>query len=142
MMRKVILVAVMITLFTASFAMAGEKLSKDKVCALLGDCGDDMVAAAQEMAVQCQSMMEKAKALMEKGKMIRGQGIIWQDKEMEDSGQALYNTGKEMYDNAKSMNDVCALVIAEGEKAKEKAKTIRKSSDPVEKVPAGDKIPY
>lgn len=121
----VILVGLIFLLAAFSFAIAeekAEKIDKQKACDLLGNCGADMVKAAQSMLAECNSMMAEAEKLMNKGKMIRGQGLLWSDKEMEDEGMAIYNQGKKMFDEAKALSDTCKIIIEEGEKVKKKYK--------------------
>ncbi len=141
-MKRWMVVGVLLVMVMATAAMAENAKDKDAACALLGNCGNDMVESAKAMQVQCNKMMADAEKLMEKGKMIRGQGKLWQDKDMEAEGQNLYNQGKKMYDEAKTMSDTCALIIAEGEKTKKKYKYSGKKSDGKTKVPSGDHVPY
>ena len=136
------MVLTLIALFAFSaMAVAEEEMSKNQACALLGNCGNDIVQSAKAMQAECEKMMEKAKGLMDKGKMIRGQGMLWQDKEMETEGQSIYDQGKTMYDKAKAMSDACALLIAQGEQTRNKYKKFSKKSDEKEPNLQGDMIP-
>ena len=142
MRRAAVIMFVFVFVMAAVWAMAEDKMSKDEACALLGDCGEDMVKTAKAMQVACDKMIVESKKLMEKGKLIRGQGMIWQDKEMEGQGQALYDQGKKMYDQAKAMSDTCALVIAAGEQTQKKYKKASGKKDGKEPSPKGDHVPY
>jgi hypothetical protein len=142
-MKQILILMVMAFFLMASWAMAEEKMDKNEACDLIGDCGDDMVQAAKTMQAECQSLMAKATVLMDKGKMIRGQGLMWADKEMEADGMAIYTQGKKMYESAKDMNDVCELIIAEGEKTKKKYKSGKKSKGSDVSLPKGGEfVPY
>ncbi len=140
-MKRWMAISMMLVMLMVASAMAGDVKDKDAACALLGNCGSDMVESAKAMQVQCNKMMADAEKLMEKGKMIRGQGKLWQDKDMEAEGQNLYDQGKQMFDKAKAMSNTCALIIAEGEKTKKKYK-YGKTKDGKTKVPSGDHVPY
>jgi len=148
MMKRLLVISLGLVLVFALTVTAIAEDSKDKkmtqeeACALMGNCGNDMVSAAKSMQAECEKMMAKATALMEKGKMILGQGQLWQDKEMEAEGKAIYEQGKKMYDDAKTMSDTCSLIIAEGEKIKNKsAKIGEKPKDKKESQPKGDTLP-
>lgn len=134
--------AIMIILLAATMVMAEDKMAKDKACALLGDCGNDMVATAKAMQVECEKMMEKAKVLIDKGKMIRGQGKLWDDAEMEADGTKIYEDGKTMLAKAEEMHNTCALIITAGENTKKKwfGKS-NKKGDSKEPASQGDHSP-
>ena len=120
MKKRLMMTVLIVALFAAVALAADAKKDKNETCALIGNCGNDMVTAAKSMQVECEKMIAKGKELIEKGKMIRGQGALWQDKAMEADGQTLYDQGKAMYDEAKAMHNTCALIIAQGEKTKKK----------------------
>ena len=116
------LASVAVLIFAADMLAQQEKMDKDKACAILGNCSDEMVQQAKATLEECNKTMAKAEELMEKGKTIRGQGLLWGDKEMENDGLSIYNQGKKMYEDAKALSNTCSTIITEAEKLKKKYK--------------------
>ena len=57
----------LVAMATAALADDAKKMDKKEACALIGDCGDEMVQQARKMMDECKSMMAKAADLMDKG---------------------------------------------------------------------------
>lgn len=127
LIKWVILVAFSLALM-APLAMAEEgdaDLSRDEACAILGECGDEMVGVAEMMQAQCQSMIRVADKMKKKGMKIKMRGQVWQDQEMMAEGEALIQQAEDMEEQAKKMDEVCRIIIEQGKNKKKRSQQLR-----------------
>ena len=136
-MKKVLFILAVIAL-AAAWAYAADQApaNRDEACKILGNCGDDMISAAEMMRAQCAKMIDTAKSMMDKGMKIKTQGQVWGDKDMIAEGDKLYADGKKMMEEAQKMDEQCKIIIEEGKKKKAAASDY--SKQPKDKNPKGD----
>jgi len=134
-------VAVMM-LAPMAYAENDEEMSHDEACAILGDCGDEMVTIAERMQAQCQSMIKVAQKLKNKGTKIKMRGTVWGDQAMIEEGDAMIQQALKMEEEAKRMDEACKIIIEQGKKKKKRADELGQTGDGEYRSPAGDHVPH
>jgi len=134
----------MLLMLLASVAYAEEEqdMSRDEACAILGDCGDEMVSIAEKMQAQCQSMIVVADKLKTKGMKLKMRGTVWGDQGMIDEGDKMVQDALKMEAEAKRMDEACKIIIDAGKKKKKRSSEMATQGDGAYHNPAGDHSPH
>ena len=116
-----------------------DQMSHGQACTMIGGCGNDMVAAAQQMMVQCDNMIATAKKLKDKGIQIKTHGQITLDQQMIAEGEKLIQQAEQMEEQARKMSEACRLLVEQGKKLQQEGAQMTGPGHPEpDQPPRGD----